>query len=191
MAVTLNAKGTSYPSYTIGKRGVTIHQGTNTPIAPNTGDVWINPTDGTIKSYNGSEWVNLQQPFTHVTTAAYTAKAGERLAVNTGTNPIDITLPASPNAGDIVEFIDNGDFSTNNLTILRNGNPIDSIAEDVTVSDKNVHFWLQYKDGTVGWEVFGVIGGASSSSTVPATSPGPSYHRRQWIPLPDAFYLHS
>ena len=294
MAVTINAKGTSYPSYTIGKQGTAIYQGSTEPGSPNTGDVWIKTTDGSIKSYSGSAWVNLVfddlsisgstitadggtlnvtgaitstdnittgeitisdaqtsirkldtagflnlsgstntatggnimlYGSTHATlagdirlrsgstdilhydlsatkttitddltvtgdivatsfagdgslltnlpspsisftliTGAYTAVARDRLAIDVSGGAYTVTLPASATAGDVIEFIDNnGDLSTDNLTIARNGHNIDSIAEDLTVSDGNVHFWLQYVDVTAGWEVFGIVGGSSSS----------------------------
>lgn len=170
MAVTLNAKGTSYPNFTIGKKGVTLYQGDSTPGSPKSGDFWFQPTAGKIQTYTGTEWRSVTGTSFELITSAHTAQAGDRLAIDTSGGAFAVTLPASPSAGDIIEFVDNGDFSANNLTITRNGDPVDSINEDVVVSDTNTHFWLQYKDGTVGWEVFGVIGGSSSSTGTTTTT---------------------
>ena len=52
----------------------------------------------------------------------YTTVAGAQILANTTTNPITITLPASPSAGDEVTIIDaRGTFGSNNLTFDRNG----------------------------------------------------------------------
>jgi hypothetical protein len=53
MAITLNAKGTSVPSFTIGKNGTTFYQGTIDPSLFHTmhaGDYWFD-------NYDNSEWV--------------------------------------------------------------------------------------------------------------------------------------
>lgn len=53
MAITLNAKGTSVPSFTIGKNGTTFYQGTIDPSlfhAIKAGDYWFD-------NYDNSEWV--------------------------------------------------------------------------------------------------------------------------------------
>jgi hypothetical protein len=53
MAITLNAKGTSVPSFTIGKNGTTLYQGTVDPslfYTMKAGDYWFD-------NYNNSQWV--------------------------------------------------------------------------------------------------------------------------------------
>lgn len=64
MAVTLNARGTTVPSFKIGKGGVTIYQGDNDPsntYSINTGDLWIDRTNEKIKfrDANGDWHVQL------------------------------------------------------------------------------------------------------------------------------------
>lgn len=56
MAVTINAKGTSHSSFTIGKRGVTLFQGSVTPLSPNEGDFWLNPATGEIRCFLSEDW---------------------------------------------------------------------------------------------------------------------------------------
>lgn len=53
MAITLNAKGTSVPSFTIGKNGTTLYQGSVDPslfYTMHAGDVWFD-------NYDNSQWV--------------------------------------------------------------------------------------------------------------------------------------
>lgn len=85
--------------------------------------------------------------------APYTAVQGDRLMVNTTAGAVSITLPAAPVAGvSQVLFKDYaGTFATNNLTILRNGNNIEGIAQDMTVSQNYRSFGLLFIDATRGW----------------------------------------
>lgn len=89
-------------------------------------------------------------------TAAYTAVAGDVLACDTiASGAFSITLPATPTAGDkpIVIFdagttdVVNG-FATNNLTVLRNGSTVHTLAQDVTFSTKGVCVTFEYVAGT-------------------------------------------
>jgi hypothetical protein len=78
------------------------------------------------------------------------AKAG--YFVNTSSAAITATLPASPTLGDFISFVDyNGTFDTNNLTVARNGNPIQGSATDLTVATERAGFTLVYVDATQGW----------------------------------------
>jgi len=78
------------------------------------------------------------------------AKAG--YFVNTSGGVITATLPASPALGDFISFIDYaGTFDTNNLTIARNGKPIQGDATDLTVSVERAGLTLVFTDNTQGW----------------------------------------
>jgi hypothetical protein len=57
MSVTLNAKGTSVPSFTIGKQGATLYQGSSTPVSPNNGDFWFNQSTNNFSTWNGANWI--------------------------------------------------------------------------------------------------------------------------------------
>ena len=87
-------------------------------------------------------------------TLAFTAANGEGYFVDTAASgAVTMTLPASPSAGNIVAVKDyNGNFATANLTIARNGSPINGgSAADVVVNTDGASIVLVYVDGTQGW----------------------------------------
>ena len=87
-----------------------------------------------------------------VVTSSLTVVAKNGYFVNTSGGVITATLPASPTLGDFISFIDyNGTFDTNNLTIARNGKPIQGVAEDLTVSVERAGLTLVFTDNTQGW----------------------------------------
>ena len=88
----------------------------------------------------------------YTVTSAYTAVAGDQVMANTTSSAITITLPASPSTGDEVTIIDaRGTFATNNLTIGRNGQPIESSATDDVLITNSQAATLVYVDSTRGW----------------------------------------
>ena len=87
-----------------------------------------------------------------ITAATKTAVAGEGYFLNTTSNAITLTLPASASIGDFVSFVDYaGTFDTNNLTIARNGHKIQGAAADLVVSTERAANTLVYVDATQGW----------------------------------------
>jgi len=87
-----------------------------------------------------------------VKTGNFNVTAKEGYFVNTTSGAITATLPSSPTIGDFVSFIDYaGTFDTNNLTIARNGKPIQGDASDLTVSIERAGFTLVFVDNTQGW----------------------------------------
>jgi len=91
------------------------------------------------------------------TSVSYTASAGDNIMINTQSNAITVTLPASPTMGDTVRFIDaTGNFDTNALTVDRNGSNIMGAASDLTVNTRNAGFGLVYYDASYGWRLIEV-----------------------------------
>ena len=107
-------------------------------------------TDGSgnlsfVDNSGGTSWQSVK-------TTTFTAVAGEGYFVNTNGGTFTVTLPGSPTLGDEVTIVDYaGTFDTNNLTIGRNGNPIQGAAADLTVSVERAGLTLVYVDGTQGW----------------------------------------
>src|SRR6056300_697257 len=81
-----------------------------------------------------------------------TAVAGEGYFIDTTSNTHTVTLPASPSIGDKIAIKDYaGTFGTNNLTIGRNGNNIQGVANDSQISTNRASIILVYVDATKGW----------------------------------------
>jgi hypothetical protein len=81
-----------------------------------------------------------------------TAVAGEGYFIDTTSNTHTVTLPASPSIGDKIAIKDYaGTFGTNNLTIGRNGNNIQGVANDSLISTNRASLILVYSDATRGW----------------------------------------
>jgi len=83
---------------------------------------------------------------------AYTAVAGDQLLINTTQTTVTITLPASPAIGDEVVIIDaRGTFGSNNVTVARNGQPINSGTNNLALAVNGQAITLVYIDSTRGW----------------------------------------
>tara|TARA_R110000787_G_scaffold190973_1_gene302388 strand:+ start:9018 stop:12374 length:3357 start_codon:yes stop_codon:yes gene_type:complete len=71
--------------------------------------------------------------------------------LDSSSNTVTATLPASPNNGERVKFIDvAGSASTNNITIGRNSNNIQGSASDLTVTTNRAAFELMFVT-SYGW----------------------------------------
>ena len=85
-------------------------------------------------------------------TGDFTAANGEGYFVNTTSGTITVTLPSSPSAGNIVAIKDYANqFADNNVTINRNSEPINGLAQNATLSTAGQSVVLVYVDGTKGW----------------------------------------
>ena len=105
---------------------------------------------------NGTETVVtlLEKGYATITDSntPYTAVAGAQVLANTTANPIQVTLPASPATGDEVTIIDaRGTFGSNNLTVDRNGNPINTGTSNLTLTNNGQSLTLVYIDSSRGW----------------------------------------
>ncbi len=91
MSVTLNAKGTSVPSFTIGKGGVTIYQGLTDPSlshAMKDGDYWLNKTTNAIQVWTtvGLTWQAPRLADIHFVGSSIVAPGGQDLTLSVDTN---------------------------------------------------------------------------------------------------------
>ena len=71
--------------------------------------------------------------------------AGSLNLVDTSSTAITLTLPAAPGQGDSIYFQDaKGTWDSNPLTINRNGNTIQGLAENLIAANENGGFGLVY-----------------------------------------------
>jgi len=69
-------------------------------------------------------------------------------------SPVTVQLPATPTYSDRIRICDAGcDFSTNNLTVDRNGNNIMGTASNYTFSYQNGSIELSWSGSVYGWVV--------------------------------------
>jgi hypothetical protein len=150
--------------------GVTLGDSGDTFTVPSGGAITIASgatitNSGTAVNFGATgsaSWV------TTVKTGDFTAVAGEGYFVNTTSGEIDVTLPASPSAGDVVAVKDYADtWDTNNCILLRNGSNIGGQALDSTLSTEGLAVTLVYVDATKGWLV--------TDSGLQSEVPGPRY----------------
>ena len=109
-------------------------------------------SDGTDSSWSTVSGVLSWN--TTVQTASFTASANTGYFVNTTSNTVTVTLPASPASGEQVAIIDYaGTFATNNLYLARNGLKITGVASTYLLSTNRESIILTYTDATQGWVV--------------------------------------
>jgi hypothetical protein len=83
-----------------------------------------------------------------------TMSANNGYFVDTTGGAKTMTLPASASIGDTIRINDlAGTFSSNNLTVARNGGNIQGVAQDLVVSVDQSSFGLVYSNGTYGWKL--------------------------------------
>lgn len=116
-----------------------------------------NPTAGTLQASTAlytEQTVAEAETNWQIKSAAYTAVSGDRLFLDSSAGAFSVTLPASPNLGDYVQFADAaGMLGTNSVTVLRNGENIQTAADDLELDVDNVGFKLVYTDSTNGWRL--------------------------------------
>jgi hypothetical protein len=124
-----------------------------------TGGLRFNTSLVTWEGYNGVQWTGLGggNPWATITadgSSTFTASSNDRIFVNTSAATCTITLPAAPQIGDQIRFIDvAGTFDTNNLTLGRNGLKIMGLSENLIVSTENAGFGIVYSGATYGWRL--------------------------------------
>ena len=120
-----------------------------------TGGIRYNSTLVTWEGYNGTQWTGLGGGNPWATMSSNTTvAANDRYFVDTSGGAVTATLPASPQTGDQVSFVDlAGTFDTNNLTIARNSLKIMGQTADMTVSTEDAGIQLVYTGSTYGWKL--------------------------------------
>jgi len=100
---------------------------------------------------------NLPTSTTVEVTTAYTATVYDRILADSTGAAFTITLPATPLDGDTVQIIDvASQFGTNNVTVARNGELINGVADDLVLDVVGSVVSLVYTGATYGWVISGL-----------------------------------
>ena len=128
-----------------------------------TGGIRYNSSLVTWEGYNGTQWTGLGggnpwQTHTADGSTALAVAANDRYFINTSAGAQTANLPASPQVGDQVRFIDLAStFDTNNLTVGRNGKKINNATADLVVSTEDSAIGLVFTGDTFGWKLIEVL----------------------------------
>jgi hypothetical protein len=137
------------------RRGTATVWLNNDPIlAP--GEIGIESDTNKFKVGDGvTTWSNLKYFSAGLTSVSVSSDS--TLQVNTkcfvDTSAVrTLTLPASPSLGDeIVIFDATGQSATNNITVSRNGNKINSITDNAIIDVNQSTSIFTYTGTTIGW----------------------------------------
>jgi hypothetical protein len=141
------------------------------PALPAAGDLWFDSTDGSLNIYyndgTSSQWVSAISNQTDaayiVKTANYTATNRDHILADTTGGAFTITLPASPAIGHNVVLYDNNSWGTNNLTVARNGNTIETLADDFTLDVSSIKVEFIYNGST--WQIYSSLGQSAQAAS--------------------------
>ena len=90
-------------------------------------------------------------------TANFTATSNSGYWINTTSNAVNVTFPASPSRGAQIVIMDYAKtFQNYHVTILRNGNKIEGITEDYVLYAKGLHVTFTFDGnaaGQMGWKI--------------------------------------
>jgi hypothetical protein len=91
---------------------------------------------------------------TKITADPGPAVSGVGYFTDTSSAAFNVTLPASPSAGNVVAVADYGNsWNAENLTILRNGSNIEGAASNFVCNQQGASITFVYVDATKGWVV--------------------------------------
>jgi len=152
---TLRFKPSGTTSFEVSNQYILVPKGDNSqrPGTPANGYLRYNTDLDAFEGYVAGAWTGVGGGNPWVTkTAGYTAVNNDRIFADTSSAAFAITLPATPNVGDNVRIIDvRGTFSTNNLTVNRNGSNIMGLAENMILDTNYEAKGFVYSGATAGW----------------------------------------
>ena len=124
-------------------------------------------SSGNVLTSNGTVWASQGLPASGLSyvakSANYTIQNNEGVLSNTALGSFTVTLPASPSVGNQVVVADSFNYwSTNNLTIARNGSTIENLAEDLVCDISGTSLQLVYTGST--WDVYASTGLAGGTA---------------------------
>jgi hypothetical protein len=162
---TLTGATTNSVSGTTHSHAVTLALGDLTNVST------VGASTGNAIVYNGSSWAPAAVSGAGVSwtvrTTTYAASANDGVLANTSGGAWTLTLPSSPTVGDTVTIIDtHNSFTNNNLTVARNGQKIQGIAENLTCDVNNSAFELVFTGTTDGWKIKTFTGSNGATSQI-------------------------
>jgi len=89
-----------------------------------------------------------------IKSANYTAVNKDGILADTSAGGFNVTLPAAPADGEMISIVDlTSSFNSNNLVVLRNGNNIMGLAQDMTLDVVNLNIGLIYVLANSDWRI--------------------------------------
>ena len=123
---------------------ITKFVGNNIGLTESEVQALIDTSSSSSGASNASTWSEV--------TSNTTVEANTKNIIDCSGGAVNVTLPATPTLGDEVRVIDGtGNASTNNITILRNGNNIQGSADNLTIDIDRAAIGLVFYNATQGW----------------------------------------
>lgn len=110
---------------------------------------------GTVSELPTGDTIDVSTDSSYtVISASQSAPAGSRLAADTSSNTITLTLPASPNAGDRVKIKDyKRTFADNNVICDLGSRKVEGEVSPLVLDINGIEADMIYVDSAVGWLV--------------------------------------
>jgi hypothetical protein len=108
-----------------------------------------------------------------IKTANYTAVNGDRIIADTSNGSFTITLPSSPIGGAYIQLTDGKSWSSNNLTVARNGSTIEGFSQDLLLNISGVTVECIYNSSQSTWEITATLGPRGPQGPTGASVTGP------------------
>ena len=121
--------------------------------SPSAGYLRFNSDTPGFEGWNGTEWGSIGGGIKwSAQSTNFSAVKGNGYLVVTSGGAITATLPGTPALGDEVRILDaTGNAATNNITVARNGKPIQGAAANLTIATARAAIGLVFYDNAQGW----------------------------------------
>ena len=83
-----------------------------------------------------------------------TAEAGQKIFLDSSAGAFTVTLPSSPDDGEIIDFVDVGNtLDTNPVSLNRNGKRIMGLEDNLTLDTNLISLQMLYSNTELGWRI--------------------------------------
>ena len=120
--------------------------------SPSAGYLRFNSDETSFEGWNGTEWGSIGGgiKWSAQSTNFNAVKGNGYLVVTSAA--VTVTLPTTPALGDEVRLLDaTGQAATNNITVNRNGKPIQGSAANLTIATNRAAIGLVFYNDAQGW----------------------------------------